>query len=150
MNRSIQHEYFFAQSPVTVWEYLTNPDLMTLWLMKNNFTPEVGAEFQFTTKPIPSLDFDGIFYCKVLELVPHKKLSYSWKSGPGDKKITLDSVVRWTLEPANGGTKVLLDHSGFEKDDNLAMYNGLLQGWLEKFAKIEKLINEEAHVRTKA
>ena len=109
--------------------------------MKNNFQPIVGHDFQFKTGPIPSLDFDGIFHCKVLEIVPFEKLSYSWRSGPGGGEITLDSVVVWKLEPSDKGTEVFLEHSGFEKEENLSLFNGLNNGWLEKFQNIANLLN---------
>ncbi|QOG01354.1 SRPBCC domain-containing protein [Flavobacterium sp. MDT1-60] len=141
MERSIKHQYFFAHSPEKVWQYLTNSDLMALWLMKNNFQPIVGTDFQFRINPIPDLNFDGIFYCTVLEIEPYKKLSYSWKSGPGDEKITLESVVIWKLEPTEKGTQVYLEHNGFDKDENLDFFNGLNHGWLEKFEKINNLLN---------
>ncbi|MBT1698388.1 SRPBCC domain-containing protein [Fulvivirgaceae bacterium PWU4] len=99
MTNVIKHKFFYPHPPEAIWEYLTRSDLMELWLMKNDFQPVVGHDFQFRTDPIPALDFDGIFYCKVLEVVPFKKLSYSWKSGPGDGQITLDSVVTWKLKP---------------------------------------------------
>lgn len=141
MEKSIQQSYFFAHPPERVWEYLTKSELMEQWLMKNDFQPIVGLEFQFRTGPIPSLNFDGIFYCRVLEIVPYKKLSYSWKSGPGGGKIGLESVVVWKLQSTENGTDVFLDHSGFARKENLDLYNGLNHGWLEKFHNIEKLIN---------
>ena len=141
MKRSIKHQYFFAHSPEKVWQYLTDSDLMALWLMKNNFKPIVGTDFQFRINPIPDLDFDGIFYCTVLEIEPYKKLSYSWKSGPGYEKITLESIVIWKLEPTEKGTQVYLEHNGFDKDENLDFFNGLNHGWPEKFEKINNLLN---------
>ena len=150
MKRSINHQFYFAHPPEAVWEYLTNAELMSQWLMKNDFQPIVGLDFQFRTGPIPSLNFDGIFYCKVLEVSPFKRLSYSWKSGPGNGKIDLESIVIWKLEPKGEGTQVFLEHSGFEKAENLDFYNGLLKGWEEKFPKIEKLLNAAFHGNTKA
>ncbi|MEP6728922.1 MAG: SRPBCC domain-containing protein [Bacteroidota bacterium] len=150
MKQTIQHQFFFPHPPATVWEYLTNPDLMELWLMKNTFQPIVGTGFQFQTNPIPSLDFDGIFYCKVLEIVPFKKLSYSWQSGPGRGEITLESVVVWTLEPTEKGTELFLEHSGFAKAENLAFYNGLNHGWVEKFQNIVNHLNTAEHDTSKA
>lgn len=141
MIRNINHTFFFAHSPEVVWEYLTKPELMAQWLMKNDFQPIVGLDFQFRTNPIPSLDFDGIFYCKVLAVVPFEKLSYSWKSGPGDGKITLDSIVTWKLSAKDNGAELSLEHSGFAKKDNLDFYNGLLHGWVEKLNNIDKLLN---------
>ncbi len=118
--------------------------------MKNDFQPIVGHDFQFRSGPIPSLNFDGIFYCKVLVVDPFTKLSYSWKSGPGEGKITLESVVIWKLEPKDKGTEVFLEHSGFAKKENLDFYNGLLHGWLEKFDKIANLLNAASHGHTNA
>jgi uncharacterized protein YndB with AHSA1/START domain len=149
MEKVIKHKFFFAHPPETVWEYLTKPELMELWLMKNDFQPIIGLDFQFRTNPIPSLDFDGIFYCKVLEIVPFKKLSYSWRSGPGEGEITLDSVVVWKLQPTDKGTDLFLEHSGFAKKENLNFYNGLTDGWLEKFHKIVELLNAAQHGTTK-
>lgn len=150
MTRSIKHQYSFPHSPATVWEYLTNPDLMELWLMKNNFQPIVGVDFQFRTNPIPGLDFDGIFYCRVLEIVPFKKLSYSWQSGPGNGEISLDSVVVWKLEATDKGTELFLEHSGFAKEENLNFYNGLADGWIKKFQNIENHLNAAQHVNPNA
>jgi uncharacterized protein YndB with AHSA1/START domain len=150
MKRSINHQYFFAHPPETVWGYLTKPELMAQWLMENDFQPIVGLDFQFRTSPIPRLNFDGIFYCKVLEVVPFKKLSYSWNSGPGNGEINLESVVVWKLEPKDKGTQVFLEHSGFEKPENLDLYNGLMHGWLEKFQKIDNLLNAAPHGHTNA
>src|SRR5580698_4302813 len=118
MKKSITHQFSFSQPPEQVWEYLTNADLMALWLMKNDFKPVIGAEFQFNINPMPALEFDGIVYCKVLELIPFKKLSYSWKSGPGNGEITLDTVVVWKLEPKGNGTELFLEHSGFTEKVN--------------------------------
>jgi uncharacterized protein YndB with AHSA1/START domain len=150
MEKIIKHQFFFPHPTEIVWEYLTKPELMEQWLMKNDFQPIVGLDFQFRTNPIPSLDFDGIFYCKVLEIVPFKKLSYSWKSGPGEDKITLDSVVVWKLQPTDKGTELFLEHSGFAKKENLNFYDGLMHGWVEKLHKIAKLLNAVQHGHTNA
>jgi uncharacterized protein YndB with AHSA1/START domain len=150
MTKVIRHQFFFPHPPKTVWDYLTKSELMEQWLMKNDFQPIAGFDFQFRTGPIPSLDFDGIFHCKVLEVIPMKKLSYSWKSGPGEGRITLDSVVVWTLQPKDSGTELSLEHSGFSKVENLAFYNGLDQGWVEKLENIAKLLNAAPHVHSNA
>jgi uncharacterized protein YndB with AHSA1/START domain len=145
MKQTIKHSYFFAHKPETVWEYLTNSDLIALWLMKNNFQPVVGADFQFKTGPIPGLNFDGVFHCRVLEVSPFSTLSYTWSSGPGESVINLDSVVIWQLQPKDNGTEVFLEHSGFEKPENFDFYSGLNHGWIEKFQNIEKLLTAAQH-----
>jgi uncharacterized protein YndB with AHSA1/START domain len=140
MANDIQHRYFFSRPPEVVWEYLTNSDLMGQWLMPNNFLPIQGNDFEFRVKPMPQLEFDGIVYCKLLEIVPYKKLSYSWKCGPGNGKITVDSLVTWTLKSTDKGTELFLEHTGL-KETAIAMYTALNGGWLKNIHKIEELIN---------
>lgn len=142
MNNEIRHQLFYQHPASVVWEYLVNPERMVEWLMPNDFLPVVGHDFQFKTKPIPQLDFDGIFYCKVVELVHLRRLSYSWKCGPGGGRLTTDSLVSWTLEPKDNGTLLSLVHSGFT-ETNLTMYNALSDGWLKNMQKIADRINTQ-------
>ena len=141
MERSINHRLFFNQAPAEVWEYLTRPELIELWLMKSDIKPLVGHEFQFRTNPLPQFNFDGIINCKVLEVIPFKKLSYSWKGG-NNGKVTLDSIVVWTLLAKDGGTELELVHTGFDGAENLMMYTVMNDGWLRNMQKIPVLINE--------
>jgi uncharacterized protein YndB with AHSA1/START domain len=148
MTKSIKHQLFFPHPPEAVWEYLTNAELMELWLMKNDFQPITGHDFQFRINPVPSLDFDGIVYCKVLEIVPFKRLSYSWKLGPGDGTINVDSVVRWELQPKDKGTELLLDHGDFAIMKNIGIFNAMDKGWLENMHKIAERLNTADHGTT--
>src|SRR3954471_4097999 len=136
MANNIRHEFFFPQQPEQVWEYLTRADLMELWLMPNNFLPVPGHEFQFRIKPMPQLDFDGIVYCKVLEIVPYEKLSYSWQSSSGNGKLNLDSIVVWKLNAKDNGTELLLEHTGFKGFDHSAMFSAMNEGWFKNIQKI--------------
>ena len=140
MQNEIKNEWIYEQSPNEVWEYLTQEELMALWLMPNNFKPISGYEFQFRTKPIPSLDLDGIFHCKVLEIVPFQKLTYSWKGGSGNGIFTLDTVVEWILEKYGDGTKLLLKQSGF-KEVNLAIFTAMTNGWNVNIQKMINILN---------
>ena len=135
---------------MAVWEYLTNAELMALWLMKNDFQPVIGHEFTFRTNPAPSLDFDGIVYCRVLDIVPFKKLSYSWKLGPGDGTINVDSVVNWELQPKDTGTELLLDHGDFVILKNLGIFGAMEVGWLKNMHKIAENLNAKHHGTTNA
>ena len=141
MSKKIQHQLFFPHQPEAVWEYLTKAELMELWLMKNDFKPIIGHEFTFKVNPMPSLDFDGIVYCKVLEIIPFKKLSYSWKLGPGDGTINVDSVVRWELQPKDKGTELILDHGDFVILKNMGMFDAMNVGWLQNMHKIADRLN---------
>jgi len=131
MTKEIIYEWVYEQAPKDVWAHLTQPELMAKWLMPNNFKLELHHEFQFTTKPMPALQLDGIMHCKVLKIEPLKKLTYSWKAGSGDGVFTLDTLVEWTLQPQGNGTKVILKHSGF-KEYNADIFIGMTDGWLKK------------------
>lgn len=147
MTKAIYHKYFFPGPPELVWDYLTKAELIEQWLMKNDFLPVIGHDFQFRTNPLAHLNFDGIIYCKVLEMVPFKKLSYSWKMGPGNARITIDSLVVWTLHPKDSGTELFLEHSGI-KETEFTMYSMMNEGWLKNIQKIDRLINVAQHGKT--
>jgi uncharacterized protein YndB with AHSA1/START domain len=141
MKTEIKHQWIYEQSPSEVWEYLSQSELIALWLMPNNFKAIVGHEFEFRTNPIPSLELSGIFYCKVLEIVPLKKLTYSWKGGPSDGITSLDTIVEWTLQERGNLTILNLKHSGF-KDENYAILTGMTDGWLKNIHKMLNRLNE--------
>jgi uncharacterized protein YndB with AHSA1/START domain len=131
MKRTIKHEFTFAQPPGVVWAYLTDSALLEEWLMPNDFKPVVGHQFSFRTRPRFKLRFDGTIYCEVLELVPERRLVYSWKGGTSRDRPSLDSIVTWTLMPANGGTLLSLEHSGFTGMRNFLAYLIMNKGWLK-------------------
>lgn len=143
MQRDITIKWSFPHSPEKVWECLTNPELISLWLMRNDFKPVVGHRFNFHTKPIPKMGFDGIVYCEVIDVVPFKKLVYTWKGGPAPGVIKLDTVLSWTLEAKNGGTEVLLEHKGFKGFHNYLASVFMGGGWKNSIAKaFEKVLNQ--------
>jgi len=142
MKQEIKHHLFFPHPAASVWEYLTNAELMDLWLMKSDFKPVLGHKFQFTAKPMADFDFDGIFHCKVLEVVPFKKLSYSWDFGPGTGFLNR-SEVHWTLTEKDNGTDLLLIHRGAEGSEMLPIFEAMDKGWLGNINKINKLLNPE-------
>jgi uncharacterized protein YndB with AHSA1/START domain len=144
MAKIIQHQIFYPNPPAAVWEYLTIPELMVQWLMPNNFEPVVGHEFQFKTNPHPDVDFDGTFYCKVLEITPLKTLSYSWNFWSSDGTL-YESEVNWTLTEKDKGTELLLTHRGFKGADMLPIFGAMDKGWLSNINKINKLLNPETN-----
>ena len=148
MQKEIKNEWIYEQPPNEVWKYLAQAEFIALWLMPNNFMPILGHEFQFQIKPIPSLDLDGIFHCKVLEIVEHKKLVYSWKGGPGNGVFTLDTVVEWTLEKYGKGTKLFLKQYGF-KEINLSIFMSMTDGWQSNIQKMIKHLNAANNDSTK-
>jgi uncharacterized protein YndB with AHSA1/START domain len=140
MKNTITQTIRYEHSPEAVWEYLTKPELIAQWLMPNNFEPVVGHDFEFRTKPIPSLNLDGLMYCKVIEIIPFKKLTYSWKGGPEQGITTLDTIVEWTLEAKDNGTELHLVQTGFN-EDNISIFSAMQGGWAQNLQKVVTLLS---------
>jgi uncharacterized protein YndB with AHSA1/START domain len=104
-------------------------------MMKNDFEPAVGRKFQFRAEPMPN--WNGVVDCEVLIVDPLQRLSYNW--GVGGSESGLQWVVLWTLTPAEGGTHVRMEQSGFRPDQQAA-YGGAKYGWQKFFAGLERVL----------
>jgi uncharacterized protein YndB with AHSA1/START domain len=133
MKRDIKLEWHYPYSAAEVWECLTTPALIAEWLMDNDFKPLAGHTFQFRAKPMRG--WSGIVDCRVLEVVPNKKLSYTWESGPKPGEIKFRTVVTWHLVPENGGTLLRLEHTGFKGFSGVMVSFILGSGWKGKISK---------------
>ncbi|MDN3356979.1 SRPBCC domain-containing protein [Actinomadura sp. DC4] len=109
--RAVRVDEFLPHAPARVWRALTDPDLLAEWLMPNDFQPVAGHRFTFRTDPRPNAGFDGVVHCEVLDVEPERLLRFSWRGGP------LDTTVTWTLVPEGRGTRLFLEHDGFDPDD---------------------------------
>jgi uncharacterized protein YndB with AHSA1/START domain len=47
MKRNVRIERFYPFPPERVFQSLTDPALLTQWLMENDFQPRLGHKFQF-------------------------------------------------------------------------------------------------------
>jgi uncharacterized protein YndB with AHSA1/START domain len=124
-------ERVFPHPPQKLWRALTESPLIAQWLLNNDFEPAVGRKFQFRNDPMPS--WDGLIDCEVLIAEPSRRLSYTWSA------LGLDSVVLWTLTPAEGGTHVRMEHSGFRTDQEAA-YKGANYGWQKFIGGLERAV----------
>lgn len=135
MKKEIKQTWFFKQTPEEVWEYLTKPELLEKWLMPNDFKPEVGHKFRFViSQGKDGKSVDIRHYCEVLELIPNKKLSYSWKKDD----MSVNSKVSWTLIPKENGTELQLVHEGFVDEQPFISHNN---GWPVVGARLAELLN---------
>jgi uncharacterized protein YndB with AHSA1/START domain len=129
---SISFEFDLQHSPEKVWRALTDPVLLTEWLLPVvGFELEPGAAFTFKTQPHPG--WDGIVNCRILEIEAQSKLSYAW-SVP-----FLDTVVTFTLTPTASGTRLSLVQSGF-KPDQKQNFGGARYGWKTMGGKLVDLL----------
>ncbi len=113
--RSIHVDRFFPHSPDKLWRALTTAELMAQWLMPNDFRPEVGHAFTFRSRPVAQTGFSGEIACTVLELDPPQVLRISWADAADPDAVP--TQVSWTLRAEGRGTRLFLEHSGFDPDD---------------------------------
>ncbi len=71
------------------------------------FSAAVGTHFQLVGKPV--IGWRGIVDCEVLEAREPSLLRYSWIGGEGEKP----SYVTYRIEPLDGGTRFIFEHTGF-------------------------------------
>lgn len=129
--RSAIVEREIAHPPEKIWRALTQPHLMEEWLMNTDFAPEIGRKFTFHRQPNP--DVDIVIDCQVLEIEPHRTLSYSWSA------FGLESVVTFTLEPVSNGTLLRMEQAGFRPDQDRA-YKGAMASWKQFIAKLDAVV----------
>lgn len=130
---SISFEFDLPYSPDKVWRALTDPLLLTEWLLPVvGFALEPGVAFAFKTQPHPG--WDGTVSCRMLEIEADRKLSYTWVVGE-----MLDTVVTFNLTPTATGTRLSLAQSGF-KPNQKQNFGGARYGWKMMGGKLVDLL----------
>jgi len=123
-------------APVSkVWEAITDREQMKQWYFDiPEFKPEVGAEFHFEGGKEERC---YLHLCRIVEVIPEKKLSYTWKYDgyPGN------SLVTFELFKEGEKTKLRLTHEGLETlgDNPDFARENFAEGWTYL---IEKSIKE--------
>ncbi len=130
--RTVVIEREIAFPPEKLWRALTQPHLMAEWLMKNDFQPVVGHSFRL------SGEWGGVLDCRVLEVEPHRTLSYTWDFNHDDPAWGLKSVVTFTLTPTGAGTHLRVEQAGFRPDQKQA-FGGAHAGWKQMLDKLERV-----------
>jgi uncharacterized protein YndB with AHSA1/START domain len=108
-----------------VWAALTDVSQMRQWYFDlADFKPEPGFEFQFLAG---TDDKKWLHLCKVTDVVPGRKLTYSWRYDGYEG----NSYVTFELSPENGGTKLTLTHTGLETFPAIPEFakGNFMEGW---------------------
>src|SRR5436190_7560466 len=106
MASDLRFETWYAHAPEKVWRAITDSELLSAWLLPNDFAPRRGHFFTLRTRP--QAGFDGVVHGEVMECEAPRRLSYKWTAGG------LSTRVFWSLAPhPSGGTDVVVEHEGF-------------------------------------
>ena len=119
-----------------VWKAISEKEQMKQWYFDlAAFRAEVGFEFQFTGEGHKGEKY--LHLCKVVEVIPHKKLAYSWTY----ENLKGYSVVTFELFPEGATTKIKLTHEGIESfKENGPDFpkESFAQGWTELIGTLLK------------
>ncbi len=109
-----------------VWKAITDKEDMKQWYFDiAEFKPEVGFEFQFEGGKD---DKCYLHLCKITEVIPRKKLQYSWRYDGYEG----NSFVTFELFAEGNKTRLKLTHEGLEtfpiSNPDFAKEN-FVEGW---------------------
>ena len=116
---TIALDQFLAHPPEVVWRALTDPDLHARWWAPGDVRPVVGHRFE--------LDMGGWGQqpCVVTDVDPGRLFRYVFAEG------VLDTTITWRVEPEGTGTRLFLEHAGFDLDSPMgrSAFEGMGNGW---------------------
>jgi uncharacterized protein YndB with AHSA1/START domain len=129
---SIAFELDLQHAPAKVWRALTDPKLLSQWLLPIvELKLEPGSAFKFNAPPQPG--WDGVVDCKLIEVEAQKSLRYRWIVGE------IDTVVTLTLTPTDSGSLLSVVQSGF-KANQKQNFGGARYGWKMMGGKLIDLL----------
>jgi uncharacterized protein YndB with AHSA1/START domain len=141
VGRDITLEAVLPHPVDAVWEALTDPAALADWLMPvEEFAPVVGQRFRFRAKPMPG--WDGVVDCEVLAVEPLQRLVIRWQGS----RMRRHTTVTWTLTPVQSGTRLRLDHVGFEGPLRFVLAAMHRSGW----RKMTRRLAEHLHAKLAA
>jgi uncharacterized protein YndB with AHSA1/START domain len=135
MTETIQKSIVINAPQAAIFKALTSENDLTHWFPNQvKLEPRAGGAVEFRFLRVDGT-VDHRVVGKVLEIIPDRKFSMSWKN-TSDPDFP-DTTVTWTLEPAGDGkTKVTLVHTGFEKGSRwLDLHDG---GWSHFIGKLDE------------
>jgi uncharacterized protein YndB with AHSA1/START domain len=142
-NQPIVIEKLYNAPASKVWKALTDKNEMKAWYFDlADFKAEVGFKFEFTGGPSPEKQY--LHLCEVTEVIPGKKLTYSWRYDG----YAGNSFVTFELFEQGKKTLLKLTHVGIEtfpkENPDLAIGNfrkgwdGIINKNLEKYLEKEQ------------
>jgi len=132
-SRQIVKEIVIDAPPSKVWPHLIDTAKVAGWLMPNDFQAKVGGSFFLDCTAQGKVD------CIVKELVPEKRLVYSWQS----KETRVETTVTITLTVEGKSTRVKLVHSGWDAlppADQDRIMGGFDMGWSDHMEKLRQQV----------
>ena len=127
----IHVERFVPHPPSRVWQAPSTPDFVAKWWAPGDIQPVVGHRF--------SLDMGawGKQACEITAVDAERLLAYDYGKG------VLNTRIIWRLAPEGAGTRLSLDHEGFDLDSPMGKtaHQGMGAGWPSVLARISMTLD---------
>lgn len=129
---ALHFDQYIAHPPAAVWRALTEPELLARWWAPGDVKPVVGHRFTL------NMGDWGVQPCEVTAVEPETRLEYHFAKG------VLDTRIVWRIEPEGEGTRLHLEHAGFNLDSPMGRqaFAGMGNGWPHVLNRIERALNE--------
>ena len=114
-NEAMHIDQFIAAPPAAVWEAITTPDGLAAWWAPGQISSTVGHDF------VMEMPGWGNVPCRVLDVDPERRIVYTFA----------DWTLHWRLEPEGTGTRLFLEHAGFDLDkpEHRFAFDNMGPGW---------------------
>ena len=120
---TIRKSVFLAADADTVWTFLTRAKALGDWFHPATADLTEGGDFTLVSQN----DGDRMCWGRVEEMRKPDYMKWAFTVGPLNGVMT---TVEWHLEPAPGGTRLSLTHSGLPADgDGYGLVLALDKGW---------------------
>jgi uncharacterized protein YndB with AHSA1/START domain len=124
-------------SPEAAWTALTEPDRIADWFTDASSLGGVGDAYR--------LDFGegSVVEGVVRRVEPGRAFAYTWIWA--DVEPVQETLVTWSVEPADGGSRITLTHDGWAdagldeaaRDDHEAYWSGYLDDLMDILGEAE-------------
>lgn len=129
----IRKSIHIAASRETVWDYLTQADLLGRWFHPAEADLRDDTDYTLLSQN----DGDRMCWGKVVEMRRPEYMRWDFTVGPMQGAM---STVEWTLEEAPDGTRLTLEHSGLpQSKDGFGLVLALDKGWHGFLANLQSL-----------
>lgn len=141
----LRFERTLPASVETVWQYIVDPELRARWFMGGKFDGRAGGAIGFamnhhnlSDKDVPTPEryapyIGNSWEERITRIDPPHLLAFSWDEGKSGE-VTIE------LAEANGGTRLILTHSGIPNREGALNFGG---GWHSHLAALERRIAGE-------
>lgn len=123
MTTTISKSVHLPSDPQTVWNHLTQPDLLGKWFHPATAPLQDGEDFTL----VSARDGERMCFGKVREMQPPHYMKWDFSVGPLNGVMT---CVEWHITSTPGGVRLSLEHSGLpEGAEAYGLVLALDKGW---------------------